>query len=532
MNPIHVRLGEVEFDFEPSSGYLRYVRIGSVELIRGIYGAVRKADWGTPSNRMTSTGQQSSGKTWKANWTARVADGDVQFDWKGSVSAILTENRVEIEYEFEGEGKSDFKSNRTGICVLHPRSHQGLKCEVEHNHGECDQVSFPTSIKPDQPFKDVKAISLDVETGIHVRTEFFGEVFETEDQRNYSDASYKTYSRPQEWQKPFDIKTGETIHQRVKVVIDLSEVKSETKLKAHQGKLPMLGAFVDRALSGSEADSLKSLGLNCWLAGANGIEQAKKLGGPVFLQTEVASFPVELSPNDGICLAPPNEWQKLNRIRGGKRLATATWAFMQLNGSRPAYDEIEGSAWSVRPDIHLSDTLTCLEGGWTVQDQLRTAQGFGSKTNLIGPIEFSKDPADPRRDTIESALFALGVIAGAAKGKADYAIFADATRLPHSGFALALELFNESPSEIEIHEWEPFFLMIRAGRTVLANFSWEPTDLYKLCPIDRPENMENGMRNAYRLITANNFERWSSVLSGPESHNPLTMIPPRSIVVM
>ena len=184
MNPIHVRLGEVEFDFEPSSGYLRYVRIGSVELIRGIYGAVRKADWGTPTNRMTSTGQQSSNKTWKANWTARVAEGDVQFDWKGSVSAILTENRVEIEYEFEGEGKSDFKSNRTGICVLHPRSHQGLKCEVEHNHGECDQVSFPTSIKPDQPFKDVKAISLDVETGIHVRTEFFGEVFETEDQRN------------------------------------------------------------------------------------------------------------------------------------------------------------------------------------------------------------------------------------------------------------------------------------------------------------------------------------------------------------
>ncbi|MEI7577623.1 MAG: hypothetical protein WCK51_12080 [Armatimonadota bacterium] len=532
MNPIHVRLGKVEFDFEPASGYLRYVRVGSVELIRGIYGAVRKADWGTPTNRMTSTGQQSSNKTWKANWTARVSEGDVQFDWRGSVSAVLTENRVEIEYEFEGEGKSDFKSNRTGICVLHPRSHQGMKCEVEHNHGECDQTAFPKSIKPDQPFKDVKAISLDVAPGIHVRTEFFGEVFETEDQRNYSDASYKTYSRPQEWQKPFDIKSGDKIHQRVKVVIDLATVKLEIKLQAHQGKLPSLGTFVNRTLSESETESLRSLGLGCWLAGANGIEQAKTLGGPVFLQTEVASYPAELSPNDGICLAPPGEWQKLNRVRGGKRLSTATWAFMQLNGSRPAYDEIEGSAWSVRPDIHLPDTLTCLEGGWTIQDQIQTARGFGSKTNLVGPIEFSNDPTDPRLNTIEAALYALGAITGAAKGHADYAIFADGSRLPQSGFALALDLLKGSEGEIEIHEWEPFFLMIRGSRTILANFGWVPTDLYKQCPIDRPENMENGMRNAYRLITADNFADWRKILSGPESHNPLTMIPPRSIVVM
>ena len=136
--------------------------------------------------------------------------------------ALLKENRIEIEYEFDGEGKSAFKSNRTGICVLHPRSHQGLKCEVEHNHGECEQIAFPKAIKPDQPFKDVKAISLDVAPGVHVRTEFIGEVFESEDQRNYGDASYKTYSRPQEWQKPFDIKSGDKVHQRVKVIIDLT----------------------------------------------------------------------------------------------------------------------------------------------------------------------------------------------------------------------------------------------------------------------------------------------------------------------
>lgn len=532
MNPIHVRLGEVEFDFEPKSGYIRYIRIGSVELLRGIYSAVRKADWSTPENQLSDVNFRSSASGWTATWNAKVEQSEVKLEWSGSVKATLSENRVEIEYEFEGEGKSDFKSNRTGICVLHPRSHQGLKCEVEHNQGECDALTFPSMIKPDQPFKNVKAISLDVAPGIHVRTEFFGEVFETEDQRNYADASYKTYSRPQEWQKPFEIKQGDKIHQRVKVVIDLASVKAEVKLQVHDGRVPLLGTFVTRALSEREQENLKSFELGCWLTGINGLAQTRQLGGPVFLQSEIASVPVELSPNDGICLSPPSEWQKLNKVRGAKRLSTATWAFMQLNGSRPAFDEIEGSAWSVRPDIHLSDTLTSLEAGWTIEDQLTTARGFGSKTNLVGPIEYSNDPNDPRLNTIEAALFALGAIAGAAKGKADYAIFTDAARLPQSGFALALQLFKESPAEIEIHEWEPFFLMIRAGQTILANFSWEPTDLYKQCPIDRPENMENGMRNAYRLITADNFERWSSVLSGPESHNPLTMIPPRSIVVM
>ena len=130
------------------------------------------------------------------------------------------------------------------------------------------------------------------------------------------------------------------------------------------GELPRLGTLLTRAMSESEVEVVKSLGHTCWLANPNGVEQAKKLGGPVFLQTETASLPVEFSPDDGICLAPPSEWQKLNKVRGGKRLSTATWAFMQLNGSRPAYDEIEGSAWSVRPDIHLPDTLTCLEAGW------------------------------------------------------------------------------------------------------------------------------------------------------------------------
>ena len=79
MNPIHVRLGEVEFDFEPQSGYLRYVRVGSIELIRGIYVAVRKADWGTPVNQLSAISFHSAATEWSAKWDAAVNSGDVKF---------------------------------------------------------------------------------------------------------------------------------------------------------------------------------------------------------------------------------------------------------------------------------------------------------------------------------------------------------------------------------------------------------------------------------------------------------------------
>ena len=85
MNPIHVRLGEVEFDFEPQSGYLRYVRVGSVELIRGIYAVVRKGDWGTPRNQLSVISPQSSATEWSAKWEANISEGEVQFVWKGSI---------------------------------------------------------------------------------------------------------------------------------------------------------------------------------------------------------------------------------------------------------------------------------------------------------------------------------------------------------------------------------------------------------------------------------------------------------------
>src|SRR5262245_40290616 len=45
--PIKLQGGPLSMIFEPELGFLRYIRIGDQEVLRGIYAAVRDRNWGT-----------------------------------------------------------------------------------------------------------------------------------------------------------------------------------------------------------------------------------------------------------------------------------------------------------------------------------------------------------------------------------------------------------------------------------------------------------------------------------------------------
>ncbi len=55
---------------------------------------------------------------------------------------------------------------------------------------------FPEEISPHQPFRDIRAMHWKITDSMEAHLYFEGDVFETEDQRNWTDASYKTYSTP------------------------------------------------------------------------------------------------------------------------------------------------------------------------------------------------------------------------------------------------------------------------------------------------------------------------------------------------
>src|SRR5207253_2179233 len=142
----------------------------------------------------------------------------VDFVWRGSI-----EGRPDgtIRYEMDGEARSTFRRNRIGICVLHPpRECAGAPYRVEHDAGRVEQGVFPKLISPHQPIMDIRALSHEVLPGVWARVAFEGDVFEMEDQRNWTDASFKTYSTPLALPYPVEIAAGTRVRQAITLSLE------------------------------------------------------------------------------------------------------------------------------------------------------------------------------------------------------------------------------------------------------------------------------------------------------------------------
>ncbi len=102
-----------------------------------------------------------------------------------------------ITFDVTAEPRTPFLTARCGFAVLHPlEGIVGQPAIIEHVDGSREQAAFPDLIAPLQPFKEIRAIEHAVAPGVTARCLMTGDVFEMEDQRNWSDASYKTYVRP------------------------------------------------------------------------------------------------------------------------------------------------------------------------------------------------------------------------------------------------------------------------------------------------------------------------------------------------
>jgi hypothetical protein len=86
---------------------------------------------------------------------------------------------------------------------------------VEKVDGAKEIVRFPALVSPWQPIKNIRAIFQRFGAGISSELRFEGDTFETEDERNWTDASFKTYCPPLKNNIPFQIKKGDPVLQKV-----------------------------------------------------------------------------------------------------------------------------------------------------------------------------------------------------------------------------------------------------------------------------------------------------------------------------
>ena len=217
---------------------LRYVRLGGVEVLRHLYMAVRDRNWNTIPAKLSNLQFETRHDGFEISFDAEHVEGDVDFRWHGE----LRGSPAGIEAVMDGVAASSFWKNRIGWCILHPtREYAGRACAVGHSDGTSELLRFPTDVSPDQAFLDIRSMSCELAPGVIAHLEFEGDVFETEDQRNWSDDSYKTYSTPLELGYPKLIEKGQRIRQRVTLSVTGSPSPSVRIFDGRRHKVPKIG---------------------------------------------------------------------------------------------------------------------------------------------------------------------------------------------------------------------------------------------------------------------------------------------------
>jgi hypothetical protein len=208
---VPLRAGPLRLVFD--RGELRWIRLGEREVLRGIYVAVREEGWATVPAELEDLEIEAEPESFRVRFRALHRRGGVRFDWLGLVEGGKDGR---ITFRMSGSAGTTFRRNRIGVCVLHPAEEcAGRECIVETTDGDRLEQAFPALVSPHQPFRNVRAILHEVTPGVEVEVRMEGETFETEDQRNWSDASFKTYGTPLHLPYPVEVPEGTRIEQSV-----------------------------------------------------------------------------------------------------------------------------------------------------------------------------------------------------------------------------------------------------------------------------------------------------------------------------
>ncbi|CAN7629360.1 hypothetical protein LJR251_004655 [Rhizobium rhizogenes] len=220
--PVRLTAGRLAVDFK--DGNLRTITYDGTEVLRAVSYLVRDRDWGTYAPPLSELTIDQGNEAFSVGYIAHcTGPDDTTLEIRVQISA---EAGGAVIFDAEAVSKTGFETNRCGFCILHPIvGVAGTPVSVEHVDGHRDDTQFPDLIEPWQPFKDMRAITHSVMPQVTAECRMEGDTFEMEDQRNWSDASYKTYVRPLALPWPYQIPAGKSVRQRV--VLDIED-KRET----------------------------------------------------------------------------------------------------------------------------------------------------------------------------------------------------------------------------------------------------------------------------------------------------------------
>jgi hypothetical protein len=243
---------------------LWHLRVGELEVWHCVAFVFRDPDWGTPEPLIDEID------------CSALDDGDLRVRASGHFPTLANVDfRVEIEgdsagrilFSAHGIPREDVLCNRFGLCLMHPLSVVGRRIEVVHVDGRVSRSTFPMLIPPWPPFMLIRAIRHEYAHGRWAQCEFSGDCFEMEDQRNNSDASFKTYSRSNLMPRPYWLRAGWPVRQSVQLTVE-GPIKRAARRRTpvavrvgpDAGILPAIGTEIDAHDAQADEATLAALG--------------------------------------------------------------------------------------------------------------------------------------------------------------------------------------------------------------------------------------------------------------------------------
>jgi hypothetical protein len=424
---------------ELDTGNLRHIRYAGVEIIRAVSFIVRDRNWGTYNPILSDLVVDERADGFTVTYKALALDDNQAFRYSARIEGSAD---GKLDFSAEGHAETPFLTNRTGFVVLHPiNGVSGRPVTIEHVDGRIVESRFPEIIDPVQPMMELRALTHEAAPGLRVTCRMEGDTYEMEDQRNWTDASYKTYVRPLALPWPYTLPKDETIRQSVQVTVTGSRPEAAAgaagtiALGERIGTVPPLGLGLDPseiAETIAQADTLRLVGARVLvgyydpslghdettLAGI--VEAAQAIGAEPWLEAVVQSveafeaeisalgrtvadlgspFPtVLLSPLPDLkCTLPGSVWPPAPPPRDfftaarkafpKARLGGGMFSlFTEMNRKRPPTDLLDLVSFTTTAMLHAGDDLSVTETLETLPAVALSAAGIaGDKPYAVGP---------------------------------------------------------------------------------------------------------------------------------------------------
>jgi D-apionolactonase len=439
---------------------LRGVRAGKIELLRRAYVSVRDENWDTVPAQTRNVATEFGENGFVISYDATSCSRSLKFDWHATITG---DERGKITLKMYGHAARDFSYSRIGFCILHPLTEY---CGQPFNgFGPDGPVSgiLPTLIAPQRYeggfylplFPSVSSLSVSLKSNVKISFAFEGDLFEMEDQRNWTDGSFKTYCTPLSLGYPHQAHAGQSFSQQVTLTVEgclprSGEGDSRIQLlvgASLQRALPHIGLSVashDLDLSPNDADLLGKLHLDHLRADLHlgqsdvawHLARAERECGLLRCGVELALFVTDDADRELRSLASllplsvpvsrilvfheqeltsSARWIEIARRAFGIRLpgipicGGTNLYFAELNRSRPDVQKIDGITYSINPQVHAFDERSLVENLEGQRDTVVTARSFcGNRPIVVSPItlkpRFNPDAIGPEPPRLPEEL--------------------------------------------------------------------------------------------------------------------------------